>query len=138
MRHSRTIRAGATAVAVILTMAALALLAAGCGGSNTPTSATQDMLTLLANRDFGGAYDAFANSSQIRSQVSRDDFIKQMGASLPEGTTLSDINVTNEQIDGDKATVSWTATVKSTSAQDQPLTDSFAVVKEDDSWKVDQ
>ena len=137
MLHSKAIRAALAALAIIITAGAM-LLASGCGSGKTPSAATQDMLNLLADRDFGGAYDAFASSSQIRAQVSRDDFIKQMGISLPDGTTLTDINVTDEKIDGDKATVSWTATVKSTNAQDQPLTDSFALVKEDDAWKVDQ
>ena len=137
MNHPRTNRVAVIALAVILAAAMMALLASGCGG-NTPSYASQDMLTMLANRDFGGAYDAFASSSQIRAQVSRDEFITQMGTSLPEGSTLTDVNISDEKIDGDKATVSWSATVKMPNAEDQSLNDSFQLVKEDDVWKVEQ
>ena len=97
-----------------------------------------DMLTLLSNRDFSGAYDSFASSSQIRANVSKEEFVSEMGASLPEGSSMADISVSDEKIDGDNATVSWSATVKTPNSQDQPLNDSFQLTKEDDVWKVQQ
>ena len=121
----------------VFLVALLALAAAGCGG-NSPSSATTDMLTLLGNRDFSGAYDAFASSSQIRANVSKEEFVSEMGASLPEGSSLSDIRITDEKIDGDTATVSWSATVKAPNVPDQQLNDSFQLTKEDGVWKVQQ
>jgi len=115
----------------------LALAAAGCGG-NTPTQGANDMMQLIINRDYGAAYDAFSSASPVKHELNRDDFISQMQASFPEVATLGDFNVTDEQIDGDSATVSWTAKITLPDGQEQPLNDKFQMVKEDGTWKVSE
>ncbi len=137
MKKSRTTGVMAIVVAFMAAVAILALVVAGCGG-NTPTSASQEMIEKLSSRDFGGAYDSFSSSSPVRAQIDRDTFISKMQTSLPDGTTITEFNASNEQIDGDKATVSWSAKVKMPNVDEQPLDDKFTLVKEDDTWKIDQ
>jgi hypothetical protein len=114
----------------------LAVMAAGCGG-NTPSSAANDMVQMLSDRQFGQAYDSFSSASPVR-EIQKEDFIAQMEASLPEGTTITEFSVTEEKIDGDKATVNWKAKVKMPDAEEQILDDSFSAVKEDGTWKIEQ
>jgi hypothetical protein len=118
-------------------VAVLALTAVGCGG-NSPGSAAGDMVQLLSERKFSDAYDSFSSNSPVHAQVSRDDFVTQMSASLPEGTTITDFSVTEEKIEDDKGTVSWKATVRMPNTDEQTLDDKFQMVKEDGNWKVDQ
>lgn len=135
---NRSCKAGhlALAFSMILLAAVLMPAAAGCGG-NTPSSAASDMVQMLSDRQFGEAYDAFSSASPIR-EIKREDFISQMEASLPEGTTITEFAVTEEKIDGDKATVSWKAKVNIPNAEEQPLDDSFSAVREDGTWKIEQ
>jgi len=138
MNQTQRIRAFLPITAIMMMMVAvLALTAVGCGG-NSPGSVAGDMVQLLSERKFGDAYDSFSSSSPVRAQVSRDDFVTQMSASLPEGTTITDFSVTEEKIEDDKGTISWKATVRMPNADDQTLDDKFQMVKEDDNWKVDQ
>ncbi|MEK6536321.1 MAG: DUF4878 domain-containing protein [Actinomycetota bacterium] len=118
-------------------VAVLALTAAGCGG-NSPGSAAGDMVQLLSERKFSDAYDSFSSNSPVHAQVSRDDCVTQMSASLPEGTTITDFSVTEEKIEDDKGTVSWKATVRMPNVDGQTFNDKFQMVKEDGNWKVDQ
>ncbi|MDO8736375.1 MAG: NTF2-like N-terminal transpeptidase domain-containing protein [Thermoleophilia bacterium] len=129
-------RATALAISIILLVALLAVAAAGCGG-NTPSSAARDMVQMLSDRQFGEAYDSFSSASPVR-EIQREDFISQMEASLPDGTTISEFSVTEEKIDGDKATVAWKAKVKMPNEDEQDLDDSFSAVKEDDTWMIEQ
>ncbi|MHB1325287.1 MAG: NTF2-like N-terminal transpeptidase domain-containing protein [Thermoleophilia bacterium] len=138
MNQTQRIRAFLPVTAIImLLVAVLALTAVGCGG-NSPGSAAGDMVQLLSERRFGDAYDSFSSNSPVRAQVSRDDFVTQMSASLPEGTAITDFSVTEENIEADKGTISWKATVRMPNADDQTLDDKFQMVKEEDNWKVDQ
>ena len=104
------VRGIALALSMILLAVMLAAAVSGCGG-NTPSSAAGDMVQMLSDRQFGEAYDSFSSASPVR-EIKREDFISQMEASLPEGTTITEFSVTEEKIDGDKATVTWKAKVK--------------------------
>lgn len=138
MNQTQRIRAFLPITAIIMMMVAvLALTAVGCGG-NSPGSAAGDMVQLLSERKFSDAYDSFSSNSPVHAQVSRDDFVTQMSASLPEGTTITDFSVTEEKIEDDKGTVSWKATVRMPNMDEQTLDDKFQMVKEDGNWKVDQ
>jgi len=123
-------------LAMVLLIALLAVMATGCGG-DTPSSAARDMVQMLSDRQFGEAYDSFSSASPVR-EIQREDFIAQMEASLPAGTTISEFSVTEEKIDGDKATVSWKAKVKLPDTEEQDLDDNFSVVREDGTWKIEQ
>jgi len=129
-------RATALALSMMLLAAILVVAVPGCGG-NTPSSAARDMVRMLSDRQFGEAYDSFSSASPVR-EIKREDFISQMEASLPEGTTITEFSVTEEKIDGDKATVAWKAKVNMPNVDEQPLDDSFSVVKEDGTWKIEQ
>ena len=138
MNQTQRIRAFPPITAIIMLMVAvLALTAAGCGG-NSPGSAAGDMVQLLSERKFSDAYDSFSSNSPVHAQVSRDDCVTQMSASLPEGTTITDFSVTEEKIEDDKGTVSWKATVRMPNVDGQTFNDKFQMVKEDGNWKVDQ
>ena len=139
MNQSCTARVTAFAMAVTLmmtVMALTALVASGCGG-NTPGSASNEMVQRLSDRKFDEAYDSLSASSPIR-QVKREDFIAQMSASLPEGTTITEFSITEEKTEGDKSTVSWKAKVNIPGHNDQTLDDKFDLVNEDGTWKVEQ
>lgn len=127
-------------LALVLTTIFLAVILMsavyGCGG-NTPSSAARDMVQMLSDRQFGEAYDSFSSVSPVR-EIKREDFISQMEASLPDGTTITEFSVTEEKIDGDKATINWKAKVNIPNAEEQPLDDSFSAVKEDGTWKIEQ
>jgi len=125
------------AAAIVMMVAVLPLLASGCGG-NTPTSAATDMMQLITDHKYGEVYDSFSSDSPVRAQINRDDFVAQMESSFPAATTISEFTVTEEKIDGDKATVNWTAKISTPDGQEEPLNDKFELVLEDGTWKVSQ
>lgn len=129
-------RTAALSLAIILLAAMLAVAAPGCGG-NTPSSASREMVQMLSDRQFGEAYDSFSSSSPVR-EIKREEFISQMEATLPEDATINEFSVMEEIIDGDKATVNWKAKVNAPDEDEQPLDDSFSVVRESGIWKIEQ
>jgi hypothetical protein len=137
MNQLRTTRIIVLAMTTALLLGILALVTSGCGG-NSPSSASTDMMQLITDHKFGDAYDSFSSTSSVRAEVNRDDFVSQMGATFTESITVSDFTVTEEKIDGDTATVSWTAKIKMPDGQEQPLNDKFQLVKEDGTWKVSE
>ena len=124
------------ALSMMLLATVLAGAAPGCGG-NTPSSASRDMVQMLSDRQFGETYDSFSPSSPVR-EIKREEFVSQMEASLPEGATITGFSVTEETIDGDKATVKWKARVIVPDEDEQPLDDSFSAVRENGIWKIEQ
>lgn len=134
----RSHKAGASPLILAFAMmAALLLAVTGCGG-NSPGSASAEMVDKLSTRSFGEAYDSFATQSQMRAELTREQFIAQFEAALPPGSEIVDFSVTEEKTDGDRATVTWKATVKVPNAEDQPLDDQFELIREDGVWKVDK
>jgi hypothetical protein len=135
IRSERVKTAAAAMAALLAAMTLLAVLLAGCG-CNTPSSATTDMIQKLSDRQFGEAYDSFASNSEMRQKVTRDQFIAQFEAALPDGSKIEEVSITEETVDGDKATVKWQATVKLPGGEEQKLDDSFELVNENGTWKV--
>lgn len=134
---NRSWKAGVFVPASIILLAIMLLAAIpGCGG-NTPSSAASDMVQMLSARQFGEAYDSFSTTSPVR-EVKREDFIAQMEASLPAGTSITEFSVTEEKVEDSKATVTWSAKVNMPNVPEQPLDDSFSLVKEYGTWKVEQ
>jgi hypothetical protein len=121
-----------TVVALLAAMTALAV--AGCGGQS-PTQAADEFTQHLNNREFGEAYDMLSSSSPLKA-VSRDDFIKNAQQSLPNGSRVDNFQVTEEDVNGDTATVKWTGTEKVPGQPDQTQNGTWTLNREDDQWKL--
>lgn len=122
---------------ITLLTAALALLMIlpGCGEPRSPGDVVRSVFDAYNARDFDKAYDLSSTALQDQSG-SRDDALKRMAASWPEGTEIVDFEITGEQIDGDQATVTWSGTIKTPGVPDEPGSASIALVKEDGEWRI--
>lgn len=119
--------------AIVAMFAALALLAAGCGGGGSPEDAVSDLYSAAADGDYEQVCDLLTEEAAAEAQADED------AASCEEGTEkalsggagdlLGDIEVGEATIDGDTGTVGV-----SFAGQE----DTVNVVQQDGEWKVDQ
>lgn len=121
-----------TAAALVLV---IMLFATGCGKS--PSSTASEFTKAINERNFGAAYDMLASNSPVRA-IAREDFIKNAEASMPQGSVLENFQVTEEKIEGDTATVKWSALQKVPGQTDEPINSSWTMVKENEEWKIQQ
>lgn len=108
----------------LLPLAATLILAA-CGGANlTPTQVAEKYLTHLNKMEFkeAKAYGTEKTAGML-------DLMAGMAAMMPKGESTG-FKITNEVIDGDKATVTYRNDGKD---EDETLT----LVKQDGKWLVD-
>ena len=76
-----------------------------------------------------------SSASPVKA-ISKDDFAKNVDASLPQGTTVDSFLVTEENINGDTATVKWTGTEKIPGQPDNPQSGTWTLNKENEEWKL--
>lgn len=114
--------------------ALLALLAVSCGGES-PGDVARESLEAYNQRDFGLVYDLSTQS--LRDQVGdRDTAIEVMESSWPEGAEIADIEIVEESVDGDNATVSWKGTVRIPGMEDEGGESTIHLVREDGEWRL--
>lgn len=122
-------------LAVLVLGAFMALFAAGCGGGG-PGDTVEKFFENMADRNFAEVYDMVSRDSPAR-KVSREEFIKTMEeAGIPEGASMSDYEVLEERIDGDRATVRFKATLKAPNEPDDTDEGTVELVNEDGEWKI--
>ena len=90
---------------------------------------------LLNDYEYGQLYDLLAASSPIRGEMSREEFIDQGSNLLAPGTKLEEFRVTSETIEGDRATVEWSAVARAPGVPDSVATATASLVREDGEWK---
>lgn len=124
----------------VLAIAALLLaaaLAAGCGGGDSPSSVVDDYIGALNERDFDKIYDL--TSSSYQESQPKDEFVSGLEAVWIEGSSLEEYEIIEEKVDGDKATVTFKATVLLPGAPEdssEMSESSVELVKEDGGWKL--
>lgn len=122
MRTSKTL--------IGLLMVALTFLAACGGGSPTPGTVAKNFLSAINDLNFEEAKQyATAESASMLDMLSG---IMAMSEEEMEKPEAREINVTNEEIDGDNATVTYTT--KDEEGND--VEESIDLVKVDGAWKV--
>lgn len=122
---------------ITLALAALLLVLplSGCGEDQTPADVVREIFAAYNARDFEKAYDL--SSSSLREKGgSREEELERMSVSWPQGTEIVDLEITDELIDGDKATVTWTGVIKTPELPDETGGATIELVKEDGSWRV--
>ncbi|MHB1381421.1 MAG: hypothetical protein ACYCXJ_04250, partial [Thermoleophilia bacterium] len=62
--------------------------------------------------------------------------VSRMSASWPQGTEIVDLEITEESIDGDRATVTWTGVIKTPELPDESGGATIELVKEDGAWRI--
>ncbi len=122
-------------LALLLVLAAAMSLSA-CGGES-PSDVVERVIEAYNQQDFDTVYDA---SSQTLQQAAgtREAAIEMLQVSFPPGAEIIDLEITGETIDGDRATVTWTGTVKSIDLPEQKVDTEVRLIKENGEWKVDQ
>lgn len=131
---SKRMVAGVALAAVLLVLLAAPLSVLGCGGSD-PGQAAQQFLNLMNDRKFGEAYDLLASGSPARS-ISREDFVSMSEANFPPDLRLGNIRIAEQKVEGDKATVKWTAITKQANTPDENTEQELSLVKENDQWWI--
>lgn len=126
---------------ILITLAAsFLLLALSCGDEPVEIVAPGDValesLAAYNNRDFDRVYD-LASASLQEQMGSREEAIPLMEATWPPGSRISDLEVTEEVIEGDTAVVTWKGTVSSPGLPDKAGESSIQLVLEDGQWKID-
>lgn len=122
---------------ITLALAALLLVLplSGCGEEQAPADVVREIFAAYNARDFEKAYDL--SSSSLREEGgSREEALERMSVSWPQGTEIVDLEITDELIDGDKATVTWTGVIKTPELPDETGGATIDLVKEDGSWHV--
>lgn len=128
------------AITALLLIALILLPLAGCGSgtvSESPSEVVNKVFQAYNTRDFEQVYTASSLSLKQKTG-SHDVAIAQLAAGWPEGSQIVDLKVTDEKIDGDKATASWSGTVKAPGKPDQPGQATINLVMENGAWKIDQ
>lgn len=124
-----------TAMMVLAILLAAPLLATGCG-SESPSPVTEKFIRTMSDRKFAEAYDMLAEGSPART-VSREEFVSLSEANFPAGLTFENIKIIDERIDGNKATVKWSAVTKQPNTPDENTEQELSLVQGDDgNWKV--
>lgn len=126
---------------LLLVIAALivmsASLSAGCGGGESPGDAVRQIIEAYNSGDFGKVYDL--SSASLKQQAGeRETSIQMMASQWPPGTSVSDLEITSEQIDGDRATVGWKGTMHMPDLPDKTAGATVSLVKENGQWLLDQ
>lgn len=106
-----------------------------CGG-DSPGDVAMQSLEAYNQREFDLLYDL--SSTSLKGQLgTREEGIEIMSATWPPGASISDIEIIEENEDGDRATVVWKGNV---SLPDLPVRENeseIKLVREDDQWKID-
>ncbi|RJQ45039.1 MAG: DUF4878 domain-containing protein [Gaiellales bacterium] len=127
--HART-------VASILIFLVAAAAAFGCGGEGaSPGEVVKEIFAAYNARDFERAYE-FSSSSLREQGGSREEALAFMETSWPKGTEITDIEIIDETIDGDHATVEWSATIRTPELPEESGNATVRLVKEDGQWRL--
>jgi hypothetical protein len=122
--------------AALLLVLLLGAFVSACGGPS-PSDTVIGVIEAYNRFDFNAVYDA---SSQKLKQASggRKKAVDQLAISFPPGAQIVDYAITSEETDGDRATVTWTGTLRAPDLPDQEIDTKVNLVKEDGQWKMDQ
>lgn len=123
-------------VAALVAALTLGLLAAGCGGSDSPEDVASDFFGAVQDQDAGAMCELLSEASAQQAAEDEDAESCEEGvekAFASEDATaglaaLEGAEVGEAEIDGDTATVGVTSA--------EGLEGEFQMVKEDDEWKV--
>ena len=112
----------------------LSLVLAGCG-SLSPSEVVEKQIGLLNDNEYGELYDMLAPGSPIRQDMTRDEFIEQGSTLLAPGTRLEEFKVTRETVEGDEATVEWSAIARASGVPDSVASATATLIRENGEWK---
>ena len=124
-------------LAVIL-LASLSILLPfyGCSEeSDSPGDVVKEIFAAYNDRDFAKAYELGSSSLQEQGG-GREQALARMESSWPQGTEIVDVQIVSETIDGDKATVEWSATIKTPGLPDETGSATVRLLKEEDQWRL--
>lgn len=124
-----------TILLAALTVLASALMA-GCGDETAaPGETVKEMFAAYNARDFGKVYDM--SSTALQQQAGdREKAIAQMEAGWPPGTEITELEIIEEKVEGDSATVTWSGWIKTPELPDEPAEATVDLVKEDGEWRL--
>lgn len=123
-------------VAMLVIATALSYTITGCGGGDSPADVVEQVFQAYNDRDFNKVYDL--SSSNLQGQTeSREKTIEMMNASWPPNSKIVNLEITGENIDGDRAEVTWSGALTSPDIPDQQTGATVKLVKEDGNWKID-
>jgi hypothetical protein len=121
---------------LIIAVAVASFAPAGCGDEEDgPGEVVEEVFAAYNARDFGKVYDLSSQTLQLQAGT-RDEAIAQMSSGWPQGTEVVDLEIVEETIDGDAATVKWSGTIKTPELPDEASSASVSLVREDGQWKL--
>ena len=123
------------ALAVGAVLISAILTTGGCGG-DSPGKTVEDFIDALNNRDFDTVYDI--SSAGTRESISREEFVAALEANWIEGSRMEGLEITSEEIDGDRAIVKFKVRVTGPAAAGggEESEQETALVREDGERKL--
>ncbi len=117
-------------------IAALLLAPALSCDDESPGDVVLVALQAYNDRDFNKLYDL--SSASLREQLGdREQGIEIMAGTWPPGASISDIEILEENIDGDTAEVVWRGNVQMPDLPVRDTQSTIKLVREEDQWKLD-
>lgn len=109
------------------------LFITGCG-AQSPGEMVERHLELLDQRQFDEFYEMHAEGYL----PDKESFITAVEDSFPQGAEISDIEIIEETVDGNEATVEVSYTLRLPGSEDQELQTTVRLVKQNGIWKISE
>lgn len=129
-----------TTIKMMISLAVLAGLVVvgvtGCG-EDSPSQVVEDFVQASIDNDCEAVVDMLHLGEEMQG-VTKDDLVescKQAGLS-PEGTELVSVETSDEEIDGDKASVMAKTTIR-VEGEELSEEQEISLIKVDGEWKID-
>lgn len=111
-----------------------AIFVAGCGETaNTPGDVIREHVKLLNQRDFDEFYDLHAPGTLPSS---KEAYVQEIDRLFPEGSEITDVRIIGENVEGDRATVTWSSLQKIIGREEKTVEVTTSLVRENDRWKI--
>lgn len=128
MKNSRKTLAVLSLLAILMALS----LAVGCTGQDSPGEIVKKHLNLLDQRRF----KEFYNMHAAGYLPDRETYINSLEDSFPEGASITNIQVLQEDTQGDTATVKVRYTKELPGVPVQDVEADVELVKENGIWKI--
>lgn len=118
-------------LAMLVMVGSLALV--GCGGSGGPGDTVKDLMTAMEKGDAGKVKE-LAPGMKMLGDDKLEGMVEQMKLEAKKKGGIKDIEIIEEKIDGDKATVKYKVTMGDGTSDGE---DEMQLIKDEGKWIVD-
>ncbi len=126
-------KAVASFAGMLLLLSSLLLVSSACNqGAGTPSAVVREHVRLLNERRFEEFYELHAQGALPPKEV----YLEQLEKLYPVGAETTDVVIVREEIDGDRATVTWSSRQTYPGQEEKIVEVTTTLVRENGSWKI--